>query len=724
MNKMKVKLQYCYGIKNLEYDFVFSNRVFGIYAPNGVMKTSFTKTFMDITKGKDSKDLAFPERETIRDVEIDGQEISSEKIFVVEHYNDSYQSDKITTLLANKALKKEYDSIHKSIDKIKKEFEKQIKNYSGLTLKEIANTISQTFGKDFFDVLLELKENVNKSETNGLEQIAYKKIFAPEIVKFIEDNKDEIEEYINRYDELVSKSLYIKKDFNFHNIETVTKQLGNNHFFKAGHSVNLYDGGEKHEYDNDTDLQELIENEKKKVLSDPELKRKFDSINKKLSNAKLREFRDYLLEHQEILPELSDIKSLAKKLWVAYFIAEKDLFNSLVEEYEKGENRIKELIKIAKSEQTEWENAIEIFNNRFVHLPFYLQVNNKDDVILKGEVPAIDFVFKDGDDEKVYHSRNELLTLLSTGEQRALYILNIIFEIEARKKLDQDNLLIIDDIADSFDYKNKYAIIDYLRYISELDRFYMIILTHNFDFFRTINGRGITSNRKQCLFAIKSEEGIKLEQAQYLKNPFIKVFKDHLDEPKKLIASIPFIRNIIEYTKSDEDKEFLKLTSLLHVKNDSDTITIKDLEDTFKSTIPILKFPDIDSDKKVIDLILETADKCLEDHESINLENKIVLSIAIRIYAEKFMINKINDDEFVKSISSNQTWELLRKFEEIYNNEKKVLDILKRVNLITPENIHVNSFMYEPIIDMGDGELKKLYEDVKKIESYMIEKGE
>jgi fructose-1,6-bisphosphatase len=30
----------------------------------------------------------------------------------------------------------------------------------------------------------------------------------------------------------------------------------------------------------------------------------------------------------------------------------------------------------------------------------------------------------------------------------------------------------------------------------------------------------------------------------------------------------------------------------------------------------------------------------------------------------------------------------------------------------TPENIQVNAFMYEPIIDMGEGRLRKLYEDV------------
>ncbi len=684
------------------------------------MKTSFTKTFIDIVNGLESKDLAFPDRETIRSINIDGKDIDSENIFVIEHYNDNYESDKISTLLVNKTLKKEYDIIHKSIDKIKKDFEKKLKEKSGLATKDISNEIERVFRRDFFDVLIELKDEINQGEFNELENISYKKIFIPEVLKFLEDNKDDIEEYIKRYDELIDKSPYLKKDFNFYNIETVTKQLGNNHFFNAGHSVNLFDGSSKNEFDSDESLKKLIEEEKKKVLTDPDLQSKFNSIDKKLSNAKLREFRDYLLNHQEILPRLIDLDRFAKDLWIAYFIAEKKIYMELVDKYEEGKEKINELVETAKQEQTDWENAIEIFNNRFVHLPFNLKIKNKDDVILKGEVPSVEFIFKDGSEQKSYTDKKELLRILSTGEQRALYILNIIFEIEARRKLDQDNLLIIDDIADSFDYKNKYAIIDYLRYIVDLDRFYMIILTHNFDFFRTIHSRGITSNRKQCLFAVKSNDGIKLEQAQYLKNPFVKVFKDHLNDSKKLIASIPFIRNIIEYTKSDEDEEYLKLTSLLHLKEDSSSIKLGDLKNIFENTIPTLKFPEDNLDKKVIDLIFETAEDCLNASESINLENKIVLSIAIRLRAEQFMINKIEYDDFIKSITSNQTWELLKKFEEIYNNEKKILDILKRVNLITPENIHINSFMYEPIIDMGDGELKKLYEDTKRLEEYML----
>ena len=31
---------------------------------------------------------------------------------------------------------------------------------------------------------------------------------------------------------------------------------------------------------------------------------------------------------------------------------------------------------------------------------------------------------------------------------------------------------------------------------------------------------------------------------------------------------------------------------------------------------------------------------------------------------------------------------------------------------MTPENIHLNSFMYEPILDMSDSHLRALYKEV------------
>lgn len=267
-------------------------------------------------------------------------------------------------------------------------------------------------------------------------------------------------------------------------------------------------------------------------------------------------------------------------------------------------------------------------------MPFKLKIENKDDVILKTTTPSIKFIFHDSGEEKNIE-RKDLLEVLSQGERRALYILNIIFEVEARKKSGQKTLFIVDDIADSFDYKNKYAIIEYLRDISEEEKFYQIILTHNFDFYRSIEGRFI--GRSNCKMIIKTTEKISLENAACLK-PF-QYFKDNLHTNNKiLIASIPFVRNLAEY--SGYDDEFTKLTSLLHIKSDTNNLTVQDLEEIFKKILKDKSSLQLnDPSKKIINLIFELAYELSQNtDEVIALENKIVLSIAIRLKAENFMI--------------------------------------------------------------------------------------
>ena len=70
---------------------------------------------------------------------------------------------------------------------------------------------------------------------------------------------------------------------------------------------------------------------------------------------------------------------------------------------------------------------------------------------------------------------------------------------------------------------------------------------------------------------------------------------------------------------------------------------------------------------------------------------------------------------FTGRVQSNQTQRLISKFKEKFLSEAETVGILDRVALMTPENIHVNSFMYEPIVDMSDDHLKRLYGDVAKL---------
>jgi hypothetical protein len=339
-------------------------------------------------------------------------------------------------------------------------------------------------------------------------------------------------------------------------------------------------------------------------------------------------------------------------------------------------------------------------------------------VILEEETPNLRFVYGD----QLINERALVENVLSQGEKRALYLLNIIFEVEIRKKLKQKTLFIIDDIADSFDYQNKYAIIEYLRDIIAEDIFFQIILTHNYDFYRTVSERLLKKGKyhRDCkLYALKLQDKIELKKEKYQNNPF-EHWKKNLDKPAMLISLIPFARNLIEYCKGTSDTEYLKLTSLLHVMKETETLKIKDLTLCINSIILDIEQNQIgqnELEKIVLDVIYDTAkDIAKSNEESLELENKIVLSIAIRLKTEFFLIKKINEinkiegtDSVIKEVKTNQTIKLIEQYKNMFPNEIEYHELLNKVILMTPENIHLNSFMYEPIIDMSSKKFKDIY---------------
>ena len=83
------------------------------------------------------------------------------------------------------------------------------------------------------------------------------------------------------------------------------------------------------------------------------------------------------------------------------------------------------------------------------------------------------------------------------------------------------------------------------------------------------------------------------------------------------------------------------------------------------------------------------------------------------------MIGVINDEGWVSNIQNNQTGRLTKRFKSIVEGKEEYIEsieLMDRVNLMTPENIHLNSFMYEPILDMSSEHLSKLYKEVSTVE--------
>ena len=719
MDSVKINLKNCYGIKSLQKEFDFSTtRVYALYAPNGVMKSSLAKTFQDAADQKDSQDRIFPKRETERNITDEhNRAIEGSRVLVVLPYDEELGvTEQTSTLLLDTKLKKEYDELLRATATAKATLVTAVQNQSSSKQNmeaEISSAIMPS-PSEFDAALIRVKREVEEQTDTPFSTIEYDKIFNQKVLTALntKDLKNAIEEYARRYNELLSISTYFKKGtFDYYNAGQIAKSLADNGFFAAKHTVSLNADTGNREIKDKKELEEIIYKEKEEILADEALRKKFDAVAKELTrNTELREFYQYVRDDEAILSRLNNPEKLKQDVIKSYLKAHEGLYKDWMSKYEAARQRRKKLEEEASKQRTQWESVIDIFNDRFF-VPFKLAAKNKTEVML-GQTSIIDlgFTYIDGPDT-VELRRNEILQSLSTGERKALYVLNVIFEIETRKKVKQETLVVVDDLADSFDYRNKYAIIQYLKDISEDGLFKLLVMTHNFDFFRTIESRFV--GYPNCLVASKNGGGISLAKATGIRNIFAHDWKIHFfDDPKKKIASIPFLRNLVEMTIGEGSDHYKNLTSMLHWTIKSHTITVGDLDDIFND---ICRTPggSVDPKKLVYDLLMEETKNCLTACSGMNLENKIVLSIAIRLQAERFMINRIANPTFVEQLQANQTHGLTEKFKKEFPKDQDTIATLDRVSVMTPENIHVNSFMYEPLIDMSDEHLQRLFNEVE-----------
>ena len=722
VRSVKINLKNCYGIRSLQRELNFSSTpAYALYAPNGVMKSSLAETFQDAADRKASKDRIFPNRETIRTiVDEENKVIEGSRVLVVLPYDQELSvAEQTSTLLLDAKLKNDYDELLRTTAAAKNVLLTAVRTQSSSKRNmdtEISSAIMDTEAESDA-ALIRLKREVADQKDAIFSEIEYDKIFNEKVLRALgtEDLKNAIEEYAQRYNELLSSSTYFKKGtFDYYKAGEIAKSLAVHGFFDAKHTVSLNAETGNREIKSNNELEEVISQEKEAILADGALRKRFEGVsNQLMRNAELREFYDYVREDEAILSRLNNPERLRQEVIKSYLKAHEDLYDDWMLKYDAARQRLKEIEEEASKQRTQWRSVIEIFNDRFF-VPFKLKAKNETEVML-GQTSIIDlgFTYFDGR-EQAELNRTDLLQSLSMGEKKALYVLNVIFEIETRKNAKQETLVIVDDLADSFDYRNKYAIVQYLKDISEDGLFKLLIMTHNFDFFRTIESRFV--GYSNCMMASKNERGVVLEKAKGIRNVFALDWKKgFFDDPKKKIASIPFLRNIVEMTTGEGHPHYDKLTSMLHWKNGSAALTVEQLDDIFNS-ICQTNGKSEKPEQLVYTLLMEEAEDCLTADAGMNLENKIVLAIAIRIVAERFMINRIADPEMVATLTSNQARVLTEKFRARFPDELEIIAALDRVALMTPENIHVNSFMYEPLIDMSDDHLRKLFDEVRTLQ--------
>jgi hypothetical protein len=184
-----------------------------------------------------------------------------------------------------------------------------------------------------------------------------------------------------------------------------------------------------------------------------------------------------------------------------------------------------------------------------------------------------------------------------------------------------------------------------------------------------------------------------------------------------LCATIPFTRNLIEYTRSDKHKDYLALTNLLHWKRESANVTVGQYlaiyNELFDSEHPV------ENSEPMVDLIFRNTEMiCAKtEHDGLNLEDKVLLSMAIRLKAEIYLLSKlriaINDNEYWCDELNQYGW-LMKQYTSHFPSSGN-LTSLEKVSITVSSNIHLNSFMYEPILDLTIEHLVRLYREISRL---------
>ena len=748
MKKLNLDIKNCYGIRSMRATLHFeSGNNTAIYASNGTMKSSLAHVFKDARDRNNSKnrDRIFTDEISSHEILSDGEKIDPKAIMVFDPADALDETQASAGILVKKDLSEEYGALMEGLKKGMTHLVARLNELSGITKSNIPDTILKDFCHidyhegEIYELLLDHVGH-DPSESERFRVIKYAHAFNDDTKRVFDtaDFQRLLGKYIERHDRLVESSRFLSGRFDHHAATSIQKSLQKSGFFDANHMVVLNPKqGRKDAAEEIRDpqkLDDLVKDELRTI--EKELDKDWDEMDALLARtAKLADFRQLLAANRWLIPRLAHPGSLKRDLWTSYFAAENSAVAALCEQYRQDRHRLGEIVDEARSEETEWRSIVAEFKRRF-RAPFELDVTNQAEAVLGTEVPALQFTYSEeasGDDGRVRKKevkRDQLGIVLSDGERRALYILNMLFEVKKQIGTGRETVVVLDDLVDSFDYENKYAIVHYLKEVLSHANFHMIILTHNFDFLRTIIKRGIVS-RKQVCFVDKKANKTTLTPSNIPDNP-LAAFIDRPQDPANLIASIPFARNIIEYTSgTTNDGDYLELTRLLHWREGTDKATVdtllKIIDTTFHRPKTCSRPTDIGR-RTIFNMIISEANTCSLGHKKIGLEEKIVLSIAIRLLAERLLVDKLLDGRAppVKKRINIHAWiaehkqtletKAARDGRPLAEQEIRELEVLDDVALMTPEAIHINSFMYEPILDMSGQHLADLYRKVRRLE--------
>ena len=705
------KVENAFGIKSLHLNLENDKKMYQelIYSKNGSFKTSFSNTLYNLSNGTlENVFDRLTDEKAILDISIleNGKEIKNfDNRFVVfsrEIYEQhskllSDYSSELETLTIDK---KNSEYINELLTEETIEIRLQIDNYlkgTGLNFEILLDMFSN-LEDGYLDRIIQLLNTIINHEAQDISEINIKKIYqkAYDIVDQSEF-QSKISNYIQVLENKINAQLF-DKNFNENNCLQFINNVDKAKYLSETKSRGLF-LKDKVYYDID-EVKKIFEEEIKKISKDPEIIEQSKEITKLMGTAKESEFLKESIQKNPLL--VKQLSAGRKNILLSYLKSSSIDYNYWLEVVKKAKKELNNVLKIAQDKQTNFERAIEIYKNRF-HPIFDIKIVNKAESMLGIKTPTITF----------YHNRyceipvseTKLSQILSSGEKTTLNILKFIVEYENCKKYHP--FIILDDIVETFDYSNRYAFMEYINDLVNLD-VPTIVMTHNFEFYRTVSKRipklrkSVASANSNGVVDIQTNNRINKNMENVLKCSNIYDF----------FCAIPYLREIktilLEDTKT--------LDSCLHYKENTSKLQIKDILLQFPSNA--IKSLKIDENDIYMEKLFEIADS-LSGFDDFDIVKKTILSLSCRLLIERKII--ANNFNLLTNINTNQTAQLLDLYgEKLFPNVKKYLEA---VQLSTPEFIHANAFMYEPLIDINGKYLFELYNQIKKIPDEKIWKN-
>lgn len=699
-----LKFKNAFGIKDLKVNLPGTTnhalKNCSIYASNGVFKSSFSRTFDLLAKGEiDIIEDRLTGAKFAYDIQVGNEPIANHSSKVLVFSKDIYDiinltdmSNPITKLTSNNEDIDRLINIEKKYREYKSDFEKTIKTI-GYSPDFVYNLFEVNEPDKNIKTFIEFLSKINKSIViPGIEKLKSKTLTSK-----VGDalDKSDMQQKFKSYSDYLSRKIsntFFDDKFNDNTVIGFMKSLESTGFINSNKQrFIVVNGIEYHSFES---FKTEVDNQLKNIFDDPKIKEMITEFEKDLGTSQIaQDIRVQIKEDTDIAKlysfgRKSLVLSSLKQILTNSIDSDIQMLIQLKEEIDK-------VIAVSETRITNFESALKIFSKRFNSI-FNIVIKDKGLTVLGMKAPTL--LFTHNSEPNIDVDEAKLSSILSSGEKTTLNIIKFIVEYELIKT--KDPIIILDDIIETFDYANRYA---FMQYINEMikDQANIILLTHNYEFYR--------SSVKRCnltpLVAIlnRSNKTVYItKNKKLLFNPYISSEANNMD---RLIFSVPFAREISILTGKPETL-FLPY---LHYKQETSQKLMSNLYSAVNSIFANVIIENVSEENYFDKLVALCNNYSQSEFDSFDIEVKIVLSIGIRLLLEKLIIK--DDYSKIEDINENQTTVLINNFRDKLVDE--FVELCDEVCLITPEFIHINSFMYEPLIDIDPHKLRNLFLNLK-----------